>query len=107
MATIPNPASSSTPTIRAPGGAPAADAAARIAEQGALTLRETADILLPVVAAIAAAHEHGVIHRDLKPENVFLARVRSGAPPCPKVVDFGISKVLGDPGAVALTATST
>src|SRR6266700_1280052 len=38
------------------------DLAARIAERGALPLRETADILLPVVAAIAAAHEHGVTH---------------------------------------------
>ena len=62
-------------------------------------------MLLPVIAAIAAAHELGVIHRDLKPENIFLARTSFGGP-CPKVVDFGISKVLGDPTAIALTATS-
>jgi hypothetical protein len=83
------------------------DLAALIARQGTLSLRETADILLPVVAAISAAHEHGVIHRDLKPENVFLARSAHDLPVFPKVVDFGISKVLGDPGAMPLTGTST
>ena len=82
------------------------DLGARLAREGALALRETADVLLPVVAAVAAAHEGGVIHRDLKPENVFLARTAQGGS-CPKVVDFGISKVLGDASALALTATST
>ena len=81
------------------------DLSSLIERQGALSLAETADVLLPVTAAIAAAHELGVIHRDLKPENIFLARTSFGGP-CPKVVDFGISKVLGDPSAHALTATS-
>jgi hypothetical protein len=82
------------------------DLGACIARAGALSLRETADLLLPVMAAVAAAHEGGVIHRDLKPENIFVIRTSHGAA-CPKVVDFGISKVLGEPGALALTATST
>ena len=56
---------------------------------------QTADIMLPVMAAIAAAHEQGVIHRDLKPENIFLASSHYGGMH-PKVLDFGISKVLGD-----------
>ncbi len=81
------------------------DLSSRLERRGALALSEAADILLPVIAAIAAAHELGVIHRDLKPENIFLARASFGGP-CPKVVDFGISKVLGDPTAIALTATS-
>jgi eukaryotic-like serine/threonine-protein kinase len=81
------------------------DLSSLIERQGALPLAEAADVLLPVIAAIAAAHELGVIHRDLKPENIFLARTSFGGP-CPKVVDFGISKVLGDPAAIALTATS-
>ncbi len=81
------------------------DLSSLIERQGALPLAEAADVLLPVIAAIAAAHELGVIHRDLKPENIFLARTSFGGP-CPKVVDFGISKVLGEPTAIALTATS-
>ena len=81
------------------------DLSSLIERQGALPVAEAADVLLPVIAAIAAAHELGVIHRDLKPENIFLARTSFGGP-CPKVVDFGISKVLGEPTAIALTATS-
>ena len=81
------------------------DLSSLVERQGALALEGTADVLLPVIAAIAAAHELGVIHRDLKPENIFLARTAIGGL-CPKVVDFGISKVIGDPTAIALTATS-
>jgi serine/threonine-protein kinase len=81
------------------------DLARLIARQRFLTPEQTADIMLPVAAAIASAHEQGVIHRDLKPENIFLARTGYGATH-PKVLDFGISKVLGDSRARALTGTS-
>jgi len=81
------------------------DLARLIARQGVLSPAQSADILLPVAAAIATAHQQGVIHRDLKPENVFLARDGYGAIQ-PKVLDFGISKVLGNSGARALTGTA-
>ena len=76
-----------------------------LARQGFLSPGHAADIMLPVTAAIATAHEQGVIHRDLKPENIFLARSAYGAVH-PKVLDFGISKVLGDSRARALTGTA-
>ena len=47
----------------------------------------------------------GIVHRDLKPANLFLARRADGAP-CVKVLDFGISKVLGA-GAGRRTLTKT
>ncbi len=50
------------------------------------------DYLVPVVAALGAAHKNGVVHRDLKPENIFLARDPSGRA-FPKVLDFGISHI--------------
>ena len=81
------------------------DLARLIARQGPLSMAQSADIMLPVAAAIATAHEQGVIHRDLKPENIFLARSGYGGPQ-PKVLDFGISKVLGDSRARALTGTA-
>jgi eukaryotic-like serine/threonine-protein kinase len=57
---------------------------------GKLTLSELADIIGPVLSAVAEAHASGVVHRDLKPENVFLAGRRGKR--IPKVLDFGISK---------------
>jgi len=57
---------------------------------GTLTVQQTVDLLVPVIAAIALAHELGIVHRDLKPENVFLAQGRGQV--VPKVLDFGISK---------------
>jgi serine/threonine-protein kinase len=58
---------------------------------GKLTIDEVQELLLPVVDAVAEAHEHGVVHRDIKPENVFLAY--QGKRRIPKLLDFGISKV--------------
>jgi serine/threonine-protein kinase len=80
------------------------DLASRLGRGGALAVREAVDILLPVCAGLSVAHEEGVIHRDLKPENIFLARRRQGGIE-PKVLDFGVSKVLGQE-ARALTGTS-
>ncbi len=63
-----------------------------IGRDGAIPVQEAVDLLLPVVGAVAAAHELGVIHRDLKPENVFMCSQRGAT--VAKVVDFGISKIV-------------
>jgi eukaryotic-like serine/threonine-protein kinase len=76
-----------------------------IERQGFLPPVQSVEILLPVAAAIATAHDQGVIHRDLKPENIFLARTAVGGIQ-PKVLDFGISKVLGGSRTQALTGTA-
>ena len=67
--------------------------AAHRAREGTLSLEAAATILVPVARALVAAHRAGVVHRDLKPDNIFLATGEDGRR-CPKVLDFGIAKVL-------------
>lgn len=55
--------------------------------------------LLPVLDALAMAHEHGVVHRDLKPSNIFLCTNERGRPRHAVLLDFGISKFLELKGA--------
>jgi eukaryotic-like serine/threonine-protein kinase len=80
------------------------DLGAYLKRMGKLEIEATADLLVPVACAIAAAHEGGVVHRDLKPQNIFLCKARGGGPTIPKVVDFGVSKLL-DSQSLALTDT--
>jgi len=60
--------------------------------QAQLSEREIASLLLPIAAALGAAHDRGVVHRDLKPSNIFLSRGPDGEI-VPKILDFGISKI--------------
>jgi serine/threonine protein kinase len=63
-------------------------------EKGPLTPRRCAEVVVPVCAALAAAHAAGVVHRDIKPSNVFLHRAPHGE--MPKILDFGIAKLSGE-----------
>ena len=65
--------------------------------------RRIANLMLPLLDGLGAAHAAGVVHRDLKPENIFLARDGKGELH-PKLLDFGISKVEGTPQSLALTS---
>ncbi len=67
---------------------------------GRMSVQQTLAFVVPVVSAIAAAHEAGVVHRDLKPSNLFLQRTATGAV-VPKVLDFGISKLVGSARAIS------
>jgi len=71
---------------------------------GPMDVVDAVRILLPTMRGIAAAHARGVIHRDLKPENIFLCADADGSAREPKVLDFGISKLLSDePQSLSLT----
>ncbi|MBK6685983.1 MAG: protein kinase [Deltaproteobacteria bacterium] len=73
--------------------------------RGAVSAAEILPLLIPVCDGVEAAHQAGVLHRDLKPENIFLADVGSGLL-VPKVIDFGISKILTDPAKGSTKATA-
>ena len=79
---------------------------ARIAEAGRLSLGEVARLMVPVLGALADAHARGIVHRDIKPDNIFLAG--SGDRVVPKVLDFGVAKVLHtSAGAESMKLTIT
>ena len=63
-------------------------------ERGPLSPHRAAEIVVPVCAALAAAHAVGVLHRDIKPSNVFLHRAKHGEEA--KILDFGIAKLAAE-----------
>jgi serine/threonine protein kinase len=79
-----------------------ADLRALLADAAPLSTEHALAFLLPIASALQHAHEAGVLHRDLKPANIFLSRdVRDDI--VPKLLDFGLSKVVTGPPASALT----
>lgn len=58
-------------------------------EQQKLGVRAKVALFLQVCAAVEYAHRHMVVHRDLKPSNILI-----GADGEPKLLDFGIAKLL-------------
>ncbi len=61
--------------------------------RGRIEPAEAWRILRDVADGLATAHASNVVHRDLKPDNVFLESF-PGRPPRPRVLDFGVAKVL-------------
>jgi len=59
-----------------------------------LSVSHALRIMLPCLDAISAAHAAGIIHRDIKPANIFLCRGTKHTPERPKVLDFGIARLL-------------
>jgi serine/threonine-protein kinase len=80
---------------------------ARLKAGGALEVRTALALLMPALRAVEAAHASHVIHRDLKPSNIFLCRDSAGSEITPRVLDFGISKILAAAGDGERSLTRT
>ncbi|MEM7708010.1 MAG: tetratricopeptide repeat protein [Pseudomonadota bacterium] len=63
-------------------------------DQQRLNVARRIELFLPVIAAVSAAHRQLIVHRDIKPQNVLV-----DAEGQPKLIDFGIGKVLSDAAA--------
>ncbi len=70
------------------------------ARRHALSVRERLQLMRQVCDTVAYAQSRLVVHRDLKPSNI-MVDVRGE----PRLLDFGIAKLLADSDAAALTET--
>ena len=64
--------------------------------RGPMSLSRGVDILEQMCAALARAHDLGVVHRDLKSDNILLT-VRGGRKDFVKILDFGLAGLARDP----------
>ena len=65
----------------------------RYCDRLALSLDRRLELFERICAAVGYAHQHLVVHRDLKPANVLV-----GEDGEPRLVDFGIAKLLAESG---------
>jgi eukaryotic-like serine/threonine-protein kinase len=73
-------------------------------EQGPLGAVRVAQLMLPILDALAVAHDAGIVHRDVKPSNLFLARDASGYLQ-PKLLDFGIARGISEATHITLAGS--
>jgi serine/threonine protein kinase len=78
--------------------------AARLERTTTIDPKSTVEIAIPILDALAHAHEKGIVHRDIKPDNVFLS-VDARGRMVPKLLDFGIAKIRDAGGKGTKTGT--
>ncbi len=64
--------------------------------KGPMPIVRAVDVLEQMCAALARAHDLGVVHRDLKSDNIMLTN-RGGRQDFVKILDFGLAALARDP----------
>jgi serine/threonine-protein kinase len=73
-------------------------------ERKAIQPGEALQYFVQIADAMQHAHDNGVLHRDLKPDNVMMV-VSENSDVSPRVVDFGLAKLLDGSDRQRLTRT--
>ncbi len=68
-----------------------------IRTEGFLDVDRVVDMVIQICDALSHAHDLNIVHRDLKPANIYLLPVKRNED-LVKVSDFGIAKILPNPG---------
>ncbi len=72
---------------------------AKLDRETQLGIDEAVKITTAVAAALAYAHERGIVHRDIKPDNIMFSSGQA------VIADFGIARAIDAAGGNQLTAT--
>lgn len=75
----------------------------------ALHVPQKLELLARICDAVQHAHAKGVIHRDLKPANILVVHSQSPGDKLgwqPKVLDFGVARLVDHEAAISIAATS-
>lgn len=56
-------------------------------ERGKFEIKDAINYLTPILSALAAAHDLGIVHRDIKPENILISKEGRI-----KIADFGLAR---------------
>lgn len=59
----------------------------KLEREGKMSVEDTLNVILPVVSALKAVHEIGIIHRDISPDNIMISKEGKVS-----LIDFGASR---------------
>ncbi|MDW8263106.1 MAG: serine/threonine-protein kinase, partial [Phycisphaerales bacterium] len=77
----------------------------KFAQERRLDVNARLELLARLCDAVHHAHQRGVIHRDLKPDNILVDETVD--PPQPKVLDFGVARILEPRSQTTVTLQTT